>query len=133
MTEPHGAPVPESSPILLGGIERGACERRQLRTSRGKLGVLAPHDAANVRVGHEKQCAVAKKMPNTWYVAISVPRKEKNGNYSRRSRSFASEADAKLYAAARIAEGVELSAGTLNPVVPKRTIGPLQIEQWLSE
>jgi hypothetical protein len=86
-----------------------------------------------VRVGQEKQCAVAKKIPNTWYVAISGPHQEKNGNYSRRSQSFASETDAKLYAASRIAEGVELTAGTLNPVVPKRTIGPLQIEQWLSE
>jgi hypothetical protein len=76
---------------------------------------------------------VANKIPNTWYVAISVPHKNKTGYYSRRSRTFASEADAKRYAAARIAEGVELSAGTLNPVVPKRTIGPLQIEQWLSE
>jgi hypothetical protein len=74
---------------------------------------------------------VANKIPNTWYVAISIP--QKTGNYSRRSRTFASESDAKLYAAAKIAEGVELSAGTLNPVVPKRTIGPLQIEQWLSE
>jgi hypothetical protein len=76
---------------------------------------------------------VAKKIPNTWYVAISVPPREKAGNYIRRSRTFASEAEAKLYATARIAEGVELSAGTLNPVIPKRTIGPLQIERWLSE
>jgi hypothetical protein len=86
-----------------------------------------------VPVGQEKRCAVAKKIPNTWYVAISIPYKKKTGNYSRRSRTFASESDAKRYAAAMIAEGVELSAGTLNPVVPKRTIGPLQIEQWLSD
>ena len=89
--------------------------------------------APNVRVGQEKQRAVANKIPNTWYVAISIPYKKKTGNYSRRSRTFASESDAKLYAAAKIAEGVELSAGTINPVVPKRTIGPSQIEQWLAE
>jgi hypothetical protein len=125
--------VPKRRLILSGEIERDACERRQLWTSRGTLGVVASHDAPNVRVGQEKQC-VAKKIANTWYVAISIPgKKEKAGNYSRRSRTFASETDAKLYAVAKIAEGVELSAGTLNPVVPKRTIGPLQIEQWLSE
>jgi hypothetical protein len=89
--------------------------------------------APNVRVGQEKQCAVANKIPSTWYVAISIPRKEKTENYFRRSRTFASESDAKRFAEAMIAKGVELSAGTLNPVVPKRTIGPLQIEQWLAE
>jgi hypothetical protein len=88
--------------------------------------------ALNVRVGR-RSGAVANKIANTWYVAVSIPRKENNENYFRRSRTFASESDAKRFAAARIAEGVELSAGTLNPVVPKRTIGPLQIEQWLAE
>ena len=76
---------------------------------------------------------MAKKSPNTWYVVISIPHKEKTGHDIRRSRTFASEADAKRFAAARMAEGVELSAGTLNPVVPKRVIAPSQIEAWLAE
>jgi hypothetical protein len=58
---------------------------------------------------------------------------EKTGHYSRRTQSFASEAEAKRFAAARIAEGVEVSAGTLNPVSPKRVLGPSEIEQWLAE
>jgi hypothetical protein len=74
-----------------------------------------------------------KKTPNTWYVSIYVPTEEKNGHYSRRSQTFARESDAKRFAAAKIAAGAEVSAGTLNPVVPKRIVGPSQIEAWLSE
>jgi hypothetical protein len=29
--------------------------------------------------------------------------------------------------------GTEISAGTLNPVTPKRIIRPSEIEKWLSE
>jgi len=76
---------------------------------------------------------VAKNVPNTWYVVISTPHREKTGHDTRRSRTFASESDAKRFAAARIEQGVELSAGTLNPVTPKRVIGPSQIDGWLSE
>jgi hypothetical protein len=76
---------------------------------------------------------VNKAIANTWYVAIQVPNREKTGHYSRRSHSFASEAAAKHFAAIKIEEGVEVSAGTLNPVSPKRIVGPSEIKQWLSE
>jgi hypothetical protein len=76
---------------------------------------------------------VVKKIPNTWYVSVYVPREDASEHYSRRSRTFTSEHDAKQFARTRLAEGIEVSAGTLNPVRPKRIIGPLQIEQWLSE
>jgi hypothetical protein len=82
-----------------------------------------------------KSCwpVVIKKNPNTWFVSICVPHQEKTGHYSRRSRTFASESEAKQFAAARIAAGAEVSAGTLNPFAPKRIIGPSEIEGWLSE
>jgi hypothetical protein len=32
-----------------------------------------------------------------------------------------------------MAEGIEVSAGTINPVMPKRIVGPAEIRQWLSE
>ena len=76
---------------------------------------------------------MSKTIPKTWYVATQVPNPEKNGHYSRRSHSFTSEAAAKQYAAARIAEGTEVNAGTLNPVLPKRIVGPSEIRKWLSE
>ena len=74
-----------------------------------------------------------KKNPHIWYVSICVPDQEKTGHYSRRSRTFASESEAKQFAAARIAAGADVSAGTLNPFAPKRVVGPSEIEGWLSE
>jgi len=76
---------------------------------------------------------VIKKNPKTWYVSIHLPEDQKTGHYSRRSETFASEAEAKQFAAGKIAAGTEISAGTLNPVTPKRIIEPSQIEKWLSE
>jgi len=76
---------------------------------------------------------VIKKNLNTWYVSIYIPHQEKTRHYSRRSRTFASESEAKQFAAARIAAGAEVSAGTLNPFAPKRIVGPSEIESWLAE
>jgi hypothetical protein len=76
---------------------------------------------------------VVKKPLNTGYVSAYIPDKEKTGYYSRRSQSFTTESDAKKFAAAELAAGVEVSAGTINPVVPKRIIAPSQIRKWLSE
>jgi len=74
-----------------------------------------------------------KKIPKTWYVSTSVPNHEKTGHYSRRTHTFPSESAAKQFAASKIAEGVEVNAGTLNPVVPRRIVGPSEIAEWLSE
>lgn len=73
------------------------------------------------------------KKSNTWYVSIHLPEHQKTGHYSRRSETFASEVEAKLFAASKIENGAEISAGTLNPVAPKRIIKPSEIEKWLSE
>ena len=48
-------------------------------------------------------------------------------------RYFCSEAEAKRFAASQMASGTEISAGTLNPVTPKRIVKPSEIEKWLSE
>jgi hypothetical protein len=74
-----------------------------------------------------------RKVLNTWYVSAYIPDKEKTGYHSRRSQSFTSESEAKKFAAAGVKAGMEVSAGTINPVVPKRIIGPSQIRKWLSE
>jgi hypothetical protein len=76
---------------------------------------------------------VIKKIRNTWYVSIYLPDHQKTGHYSRGSKTFASEAEAKQFAAAKMTAGSEVSAGTLNPVTPKRIVRPSEIEKWLSE
>jgi hypothetical protein len=78
-------------------------------------------------------CVAVKQVSNTWYVSIHLPYQEKTGHYSRRSHAFTCESDARKFAARKLAEGVEVSAGTINPVMPKRIVGPNEIKQWLSE
>jgi hypothetical protein len=80
-----------------------------------------------------QQRVVVKKPLNTWYVSAYIPDKDKTGYYSRRSQSFTSESEAKKFAAAEVSAGIEVSAGTINPVMPKRIVGPTQIRKWLSE
>ncbi len=76
---------------------------------------------------------MTKDDKKTWYVSIHLSKDEKTGHYSRRSETFASESEAKRFAAAKIASGMEISAGTLNPVTPKRIIKPSEAEKWVSE
>ena len=76
---------------------------------------------------------MSKNSHKTWYVSIHLPEEQKTGHYSRRSETFCSEAEAKRFAASQMAFGTEISAGTLNPVTPKRIVKPSEIEKWLSE
>jgi hypothetical protein len=76
---------------------------------------------------------VTPKNQHTWYVSIHLPEHQKTGHYSRRSETFSSESEAKQFAASKVAAGSGISAGTLNPVTPKRVIRPFEIEKWLSE
>ena len=65
-----------------------------------------------------------------WYVAFT-PDKIDGLSAARSTRTFASEAEAKVFALDVLNRGWPASAGTLNPHQPKQTIGPAQIERWL--
>jgi hypothetical protein len=67
---------------------------------------------------------------HVWYVAFRQPG-DAPGVYVRNSITFLAEIDAKLFARERLAEGCDVSAGTINPYLPKRTIGLGQIVGWL--
>lgn len=64
---------------------------------------------------------------HTWYVTFRRPTR-----MSRNSRTFRTETEAKQFARDQLAAGCDVSAGTINPHFPKRTIGPLQLQDWLS-
>lgn len=49
------------------------------------------------------------------------------------SRKFRTEIDAKQFASDQLAAGCDVNAGTINPHFPKRTIGPLQLRDWLGD
>jgi hypothetical protein len=72
-------------------------------------------------------------MNHTWYVTFEVPR---SGTLARRrnprlTRTFETEAEAKEFARAKFEGGLIVTAGTINPYVPRRAIPSASIPAWL--
>jgi hypothetical protein len=66
--------------------------------------------------------ALSKK----WYVSFDpVGRKQK-----RATRMFETEDQAKAFALNILTTGLAVSAGTVNPYLPKRTISPADAKMW---
>ncbi len=77
---------------------------------------------------------MAKQVQNTWYVSYRLREPLSKGAYrSRMSESFPNEAEAKNFARSKLPHVLEITAGTLNPHLPKRIIGPATIAEWLAE
>jgi hypothetical protein len=74
---------------------------------------------------------MANKSQGTWYVSFQLPRG--NRKHARATETFRSELEAKKFARAKLVDTLNVSAGTLNPHLPKRTIAPAQILEWLEE
>jgi hypothetical protein len=72
--------------------------------------------------------------PDIWYVAYGPDKAVKTDDSAigavRSTRTFRTEADAKLFAMQVLAKGWSASAGTLNPYQPKQVVAPSQIERW---
>jgi hypothetical protein len=49
------------------------------------------------------------------------------------TETFRNEQDAKEFAKTRLTVGSNVTAGTLNPLLPKRTISSKQVLDWLDE
>ena len=74
---------------------------------------------------------MANKPQGTWYVSFELPRGKRA--HARRTETFPNEREAKKFARAKLAQTLNVSAGTLNPHLPKRVISAAQIELWLEE
>ena len=74
---------------------------------------------------------MANKSKGTWYVSFELPREKRK--HARSTETFRSELEAKNFARAKLAETQNVTAGTLNPHLPKRTIAAAQILEWLEE
>jgi hypothetical protein len=68
-----------------------------------------------------------------WFVTYQPVGRVSGNGYSRSSKQFANERDAKAFAKDRLTEGSEITAGTLNPHSPKRFIGSARILDWLND
>jgi hypothetical protein len=74
---------------------------------------------------------MANKSRGTWYVSFELPRGKRV--LARATETFPNEREAKKFARARLVDTPNVSAGTLNPHLPKRTIAPTQMLEWLEE
>ena len=73
-------------------------------------------------------------MTPTWYVSFERKRgilpKQRS---PRETKTFATEAEAKIFARAKLEEGLAVFAGTINPHSPKRLILASDLHVWLGD
>src|ERR1700753_4490520 len=75
----------------------------------------------------------AVRTQSTWFVSFEVRREAKRRTFARATETFASERDAKQFAKAKLSLGQTVSAGTINPYQPKRTVTPMRVSPWIAE
>jgi hypothetical protein len=74
---------------------------------------------------------MANKSKGTWYVSFELPPGKRN--HVRMAETFPNEREAKQFARAKLVDTPNVSAGTLNPHLPKRTVAATQMLEWLEE
>jgi hypothetical protein len=70
------------------------------------------------------------KAQGKWYVSFETPRDEKR-KFARVTETFASEHAAKQFAKDKLVHAHNITAGTLNPVRPKRIVAAMQVPEWI--
>jgi hypothetical protein len=74
---------------------------------------------------------MADKSQGPWYVSFELPPGKRA--QVRATETFPNEREAKKFARAKLIDTPNVTAGTLNPHLPKRTIAATQILEWLEE
>jgi hypothetical protein len=74
---------------------------------------------------------MADKLRGTWYVSYEPPPGKRQ--HARITETFPNEREAKKFARENLVDTLNVSAGTLNPLLPKRTIAATQMLEWLEE
>lgn len=72
-------------------------------------------------------------MRRTWYVTFEVQRRGilPKARHPRLTEAFETETEAKIFAEEKFNQGLIVTAGTLNPHLPKQIIPPSAIAIWL--
>jgi hypothetical protein len=69
-----------------------------------------------------------------WFVSFAVRAPDAtHQRYQRQTRTFASEREAKAFAASLLDRTDDISAGTINPHSPRRVIAPAAIMDWVGD
>jgi hypothetical protein len=74
---------------------------------------------------------MANKSQGTWYVSFDLPRGRRA--LTRATETFPNEREAKQFARAKLVDTPNVTAGTLNPHLPKRTIAAQQMLVWIEQ
>ena len=74
---------------------------------------------------------MANKPQGTWYVSFELPPGKRA--QVRATETFPNEREAKKFARTKMVDTPNVTAGTLNPHLPKRTIAARQILEWLEQ
>ena len=73
----------------------------------------------------------------TWYVSFELSKSKRKAAATRRfprlSETFLTEDEAKAFAFEKCNQGLIVSAGTLNPHLPRRTIPTAVIHRWIED
>jgi hypothetical protein len=74
-------------------------------------------------------------MSYTWYVTYELHKRGTlpKSRHPRLTKCFVTEAEAKIFAREKLDEGLVVTAGTLNPHLPRRIIASDLISAWLAE
>jgi hypothetical protein len=74
-------------------------------------------------------------MTPTWYVTFEVRKRGllPKQRSPRETKTFATEAEARIFARSRLDEGLVVFAGTINPQSPKQLIPSSRIHVWLAD
>jgi hypothetical protein len=72
-------------------------------------------------------------MKHKWYVTFEIPRRGKlvRRRSPRSTAAFETETEAKDFARTKFEEGLIVTAGTINPNLPRRAIPSGEIPSWL--
>lgn len=72
-------------------------------------------------------------MEPKWYISFEPASRGKDRIYRRETKTFPTEAEAKAFARMILDSALRVSAGTINPVQPKRVIGSKRgLSEWIS-
>jgi hypothetical protein len=79
-----------------------------------------------------------RSIQNRWFVSFETPSQWRHTSgrapSSRKTKAFQTEIEAKQYAKVMLSKLLKVTAGTLNPHLPRRRIiETSEIEQWIAE
>jgi hypothetical protein len=115
-------------------LENGqAFDRPKIKTD-GVSNSQATEHLEQTRASRDRAEGEEVRSKGTWYVAFE-PKERLPGQraFIRKTETFRNEQDAKTFAKAKLTDGSNINAGTLNPYQPKRIITSVQILDWLKE